>query len=228
MRVSLLLALLAGCNALIGLDEPTVRDGGLDARALDAGHAPPAKDAAVAPFDAAPPEGCVPKACAGDTCGTVGDGCGGLVQCAPCPPLQTCGGGGPNRCGSGSCTPKTCVGLGLRCGQAGDGCGNVIDCGTCTGPQQQCMGGHCCAPEPCGSRCGPQGDGCGSVIQCGPCEAGCTPLGCAQQAVMCGPAGDGCGALLDCGPCPGPMWCGNPASPGTCDPQCAPVMCNPP
>jgi hypothetical protein len=34
-------------------------------------------------------------------CGPAGDGCGGLIDCGPCIPPDTCGGGGiPGHCGS--------------------------------------------------------------------------------------------------------------------------------
>ncbi len=43
---------------------------------------------------------------AGATCGPVGDGCGGIINCGTCAAPQTCGGGGmPSRCGGTSgCT----------------------------------------------------------------------------------------------------------------------------
>jgi hypothetical protein len=232
---------LAGCNAIIGLDEPIVHDAGVDA-AHDAAHPPSHVDAGsdtAGPDGAGPPESpdgptlCVPQAC-GPRCGPIGDGCGSVLNCPSCPQPLVCGGGGPNLCGAGppppdACTPRTCQQLGQRCGPAGDGCGGLLQCGTCVAPQQ-CMSGHCCAPEPCGTRCGMQPDGCGTLIQCPACpvtDGGCAPLQCAQQLVMCGPAGDGCGNVIDCGPCPAPAWCGNMGAPGTCDPQCAPIMCNP-
>jgi hypothetical protein len=84
----------------------------------------------------APLPGCTPKTCTqlGDNCGTVGDGCGGTLNCGTCSGSQTCGGGGtPNHCGSGSCTPTTCAALNDNCGQVGDGCGGTLNCGTCTG-----------------------------------------------------------------------------------------------
>jgi hypothetical protein len=47
---------------------------------------------------------CIPKTCAaqGATCGTVSDGCGGMLSCGTCVAPQTCGGGGKaNVCGGG-------------------------------------------------------------------------------------------------------------------------------
>ncbi len=43
-----------------------------------------------------PFKGCGLRTCAsvGATCGPIGDGCGGVLQCGTCTPPQTCGGGG--------------------------------------------------------------------------------------------------------------------------------------
>jgi hypothetical protein len=88
----------------------------------------------------APPDGgvaCMGLTCVqqGIACGVAGDGCGNLIQCPPCPPGQTCGGGGvPGKCGAPNCTPTTCAATGAECGIIGDGCGNTIDCGPCAAP----------------------------------------------------------------------------------------------
>jgi hypothetical protein len=77
---------------------------------------------------------CTPRTCAQDgvMCGPAGDGCGGLLDCGPCPPGQFCGGGGPGKCGtSNNCTPATCMSQNIQCGPAGDGCGHQLDCGNC-------------------------------------------------------------------------------------------------
>ncbi len=77
---------------------------------------------------------CTPITCAAQSieCGPAGDGCGNLLDCGPCQAPETCGGGGPGKCGtSTSCTPLSCSDQGLQCGQAGDGCGNVLNCGNC-------------------------------------------------------------------------------------------------
>lgn len=74
---------------------------------------------------------CVPTTCSdeGAVCGSLPDGCGGLLECGPCAGDEVCGGGGVDwQCGPGHCTPKTC---GDRCGTVGDGCGNTIECGSC-------------------------------------------------------------------------------------------------
>ncbi|HEX9102324.1 MAG TPA: hypothetical protein VF997_08980, partial [Polyangia bacterium] len=71
--------------------------------------------------------GCGLNTCAtmNATCGPIGDGCGGQLNCGSCTLPQTCGGGGvPFQCGgSAGCIPLTCKALGLACGPAGDGCG---------------------------------------------------------------------------------------------------------
>jgi hypothetical protein len=85
---------------------------------------------------------CPPQSCAalGAQCGPQADGCGGIIQCGDCPPGQTCGAGGPNKCGATPCVPLTCTQANAECGVIGDGCGNTIDCGPCpTG--KSCGGG---------------------------------------------------------------------------------------
>jgi hypothetical protein len=85
---------------------------------------------------------CAPATCEslGAECGMQGDGCGGTIACGDCSAGETCGAGGPSRCGIGTCTPTTCATLGATCGPVGDGCGGVLECGTCV------------AGEVCGAR----------------------------------------------------------------------------
>ena len=68
------------------------------------------------------PGQCVPRTCTelSATCGPMGDGCGGVIQCGNCTAPATCGGGGkPSNCGGNtSCIPKTCTDLGATCGPA--------------------------------------------------------------------------------------------------------------
>jgi hypothetical protein len=91
---------------------------------------------------------CTPTTCSALNlqCGAAGDGCGGSLDCGPCPTGQFCDRG---MCTStATCTPLTCSAQGIQCGPAGDGCGNAIDCGPC----------------PTGQICGFNGPGkCGSV-----------------------------------------------------------------
>ena len=109
---------------------------------------------------------CGLRTCASEnaSCGRIGDGCGGLIDCGSCPAGEICGGGGPSKCGSmpdaGPCVPRTCASAAANCGPVGDGCGNVLDCGRCT------------APDTCGGN--------GMPSQCGrPC------VGLCQQQVPC-------------------------------------------
>jgi hypothetical protein len=45
---------------------------------------------------------CIPETCGsqGVQCGPAGDGCGNVLACGRCPPGQTCGLGGPGKCGA--------------------------------------------------------------------------------------------------------------------------------
>lgn len=147
---------------------------------------------------------CVPTTCAiaGATCGTIGDGCMGTLNCGGCSMGQVCGGGGvPYQCGGGNfCTPLTCALVGATCGSIGDGCGGSITCGAaCTAPQT-CGGGG--APNTCG----------GGVT--------CVPKSCAQLNAECGQINDGCGTILNCGnPCTGGEACGAGGVPNQCGGQ---------
>ena len=103
---------------------------------------------------------CVPLTCTplgGNYCGSVGDGCGGVLTCpATCPDGLTCGGGGAaGVCGKPvdpSCVPISCKQPGGQlCGRVGDGCGRALECGVCAG------GGVCGAsiPNVCRARAAP-------------------------------------------------------------------------
>jgi len=56
-----------------------------------------------------PPSVTVP---AGQTSGTISDGCGGTVNCGTC--------------------PTGCSSLGFNCGTTSDGCGGTLSCDTCS------------------------------------------------------------------------------------------------
>jgi hypothetical protein len=71
----------------------------------------------------------------GKNCGTLPDGCGGTLECGSCAAGETCGAGGANVCGVGSCTPTTCAASLKDCGLMSDGCAATLACGTCTAPQ---------------------------------------------------------------------------------------------
>ena len=182
---------------------------GSDGSAAD-GNVPPVSPsdaAAVGDVSRAPDSDvvCTPKTCAdypAGTCGQQSDGCGALTApCGandaggPCPPGQTCGGGGPNRCGAGSaracagygCQPHDCYQEGLECGLGGDGCGGVLDCGPCPGSGTCSTGNTCVWPADAGA---------------------CVPATCGSLGYPCGTVTDGCGKWLDCGACPAPQYCG--------------------
>jgi hypothetical protein len=57
-----------------------------------------ASDTDAAPIDA--PSGCVPQTChaLGAQCGSVGDGCGGTLDCGACTGSRVCGFDKPNHC----------------------------------------------------------------------------------------------------------------------------------
>jgi hypothetical protein len=165
---------------------------------------------------------CVPKTCAeqGIGCGPAGDGCGNTINCYPddagaCPSGQTCGGGGPFKCGTGTfpdgggivdggaCVPTTCA-VG-QCGPTNDGCGHELDCPGCG------AGGICGYPTP--FFCGYPPDG-------GADGGFCVAKTCASQGLTCGFAGDGCGNVINCWPddassCPPESICGL-TTPGQC------------
>jgi hypothetical protein len=174
---------------------------------------------------------CQPQNCAmqGAECGEVPSGCGETFKCDACPPaLPNCGGAGPNKCGTATCVPKTCVGLGA-CGTVSDGCGKVLECGGCTSPAS-CGGGgvanKCgCVAKSCaqvGWQCGTGPDGCGGTRTCSPCPGTFTcengnhtckcgtppvPLTCTTAGWKCGTGSDGCGGTLTCPACSGGAQC---------------------
>ncbi|MFO0646962.1 MAG: hypothetical protein U0326_12045 [Polyangiales bacterium] len=118
---------------------------------------------------------------AGATCGPIGDGCGGILNCGTCASPQTCGGGGmPSRCGGTSgCVPRTCAMAGANCGPVSDGCGGLLECGACAAGQS-CGGGG--RPSVCGS----------STVAFDASTI-CVRRTCAMAGANCGPVSDGCG-----------------------------------
>ncbi|MBI5481261.1 MAG: hypothetical protein HY906_20550 [Deltaproteobacteria bacterium] len=193
----LLVAGVAGCGGNITPVNGWGDGGGnIDAAADDGGGGNP--DGTVAQHDA----GCGLRTCesAGASCGPIGDGCGGTLECGGCTPPASCGGGGtPSVCGgTAGCVPKTCAGLGANCGPLGDGCGSLLQCGDCT-PPETCGGG-------------------GTYFACGQNPPGCQPKTCADLGFNCGAAGDGCGNLITggCGTCTAPDICGGGGVPGVC------------
>ena len=160
------------------LDGGMLDGGGADAATGDAGE----RDGGTRP----PFDGCVPRSCEADQCGTLLDGCGGTVSCGECPAGLTCGGDGvENVCGGGSCEPQTCEGVGVSCGLAGDGCGDVLECGGCAAGER-CAAGTC---VPCGDPLQPRtcstASDCDSSEACvdGHCLAHCGDEGALRTAV---------------------------------------------
>jgi hypothetical protein len=140
--VSVVLALAAAC----GSNHNAPADGLTDTGSL--------------PGDGSAGCGLVTCASLNATCGPIGDGCGGVVDCGSCTAPDTCGGGGTVfTCGGGSgsggtCTPRTCAAAGAQCGVVSDGCNGLTpSCGTCPAGQT-CGGGgvaNVCAGPACTS-----------------------------------------------------------------------------
>jgi hypothetical protein len=82
--------------------------------------------------------------CAGK-CGQVKSACGTIIDCGGCAKGQTCGGGGPNVCDTGTCSPSC---AGKACG-ASDGCSGVCSAGSCP-PSQVCTQNACVPNVPDG------------------------------------------------------------------------------
>ena len=196
---------------------------------------------------------CTPATCAsqGKNCGTVSDGCGGMLNCGSCSGTESCGGAGQaNVCGPGTCIAKTCLGLGLNCGALSDGCAAQLNCGTCSG-SDSCGGGGtanvcgqgACVSKTCtglGRTCGAASDGCGGQLACGTCsgantcggggtpgvcgQGACVPKSCTGLSKNCGAVSDGCGNTLDCGTCTGFETCGGTGTANVCGAAC-PASC---
>ena len=126
----------------------------------------------------------------GDYCGTIGDGCGGQLNCpATCPKTGwTCGTDSICKGAPPYCTPVTCLTSSgdHYCETIGDGCGNTLDCGNDCPTGWDCVNNLCVGPPTvctaltCGTSggdhyCGTVGDGCGGTLACGDdCPAGWT------------------------------------------------------
>ncbi len=171
----------------------------------------------------APPE-CLPVDDCTGRCGSLPDGCGGVLDCS-CTDGEVCAPGG--LCTVPACVVAGCVEQGAECGVVSDGCGGTIECGECELPEV-CGGGgdpNRCGlpgcPESCDgldAECGWVENGCSNGIDCGPCPEGeycddnrcigCEPASCETLDAECGLVGDGCGDVLDCGECPEGEVCG--------------------
>jgi hypothetical protein len=167
-------------------------------------------------------EACAKKPCQSENgiplCGSVHDGCGGMMECGDtCSSHKdgwSCDGSIGSCVGGPSCTKRTCLPAGARplCGLIDDGCGRMMDCptdcliagtGWTCGPAQVCVPGpNCvragCTPTPLSSiyRCGRIDDGCGGTLECGSCPAesgaNCGLPRSAVQSCGCGAVGQAC------------------------------------
>ena len=108
----------------------------------------------------------------GRYCGTIGNGCFGMIDCGSCAADEVCD---SNVCVGGA----SCVRARLRrprpgnyCGTVGNGCGRAMDCGACDSSlvcaTGVCVPGAGCTPLTCttatGRYCGTIGDGCGGTL----------------------------------------------------------------
>ena len=153
---------------------------------------------------------CVPKStCGPGECGSIANGCGGVLDCGNnCAAGTICGGDGtPNVCGAPNCVPAAACPAGMNCGSYSDGCGGLIQCGA--------SGGGCPAPQICGGS--GQSNVCGGGVTGdggAPCVPKTTATACGAKS--CGPVADGCGGLVNCGTCTSPEICGANNSPNVC------------
>ena len=85
-------------------------------------------------------EVCTPWTCAqaGAACGTIPDGCDGMLECGECTEEDI------------ACVPRTCDSINATCGESADGCGGTLDCGTCD-DGGACITGACVQLE-CGDH----------------------------------------------------------------------------
>jgi hypothetical protein len=150
----------------------------------------------------------------GRYCGTVGDGCGGTLDCpTDCPKSGwKCDGhlckGPPDVCTKLTCATST----GRYCGTIGDDCGGSLVCDTdCSAAgsgwvcndAKVCVGGPDCPKVSCNNTngdqqyCGDIGDGCGGTLNC---PATCTnglPCGSVTPSV-CAACGNLCAKQVRC------------------------------
>jgi hypothetical protein len=161
---------VASCSALLGVDFDRVTlppDAGVDDGATS-GEAGTESETGVAEGGGTCPAN--PFVCTGK-CGDVLDACGSH-PCGACPLGQTCGAGGPNACGVGTCTPNC---AGKACG-AFDGCSAGCD-GACAGGLHCTKSGCMCDPSSCSGCC--QGD----IL--GACLPGNVNDKCGNQGAQC-------------------------------------------
>jgi hypothetical protein len=131
----------------------------------------------------------------GHYCGSIGDGCGGTLDCGnDCPPGWPCE-DGICRGSALMCMPVECESPNgdTYCGTINNCCGGTTNCNPICPADWTCVDHLCvfgpgcaritCAPPGGGSYCGTIGDGCGGILDC--------PASC--------PNGDNCGEAHTCG-----------------------------
>ncbi len=116
---------------------------------------------------------CVPKTCAdlGAQCGSVSDGCGGMLECGSCGPDEVCE--------SGTCVPN-CSGT-ICNGVCVDTSNDPTNCGTCGNACSQCQSctNGSCVPVGDGTLCDPGNSNTGvcvsgACVDTGTCSQGAT------------------------------------------------------
>jgi len=164
--------------------------------------------------DGGPISSCTPKTCGdlGFNCGSAGDGCGGPLQCGNCTAPQFCGGGGFDRCGTGTTSDAggsaSCLNVGSACSAATQCCtgrcsGGVCAFPACTSDGQSCSGGASCCSGICtagtctslNGACRTLGNACTQNTQC--CSQLCSNGACAASS-FCRQVGDACQSGTDC------------------------------
>lgn len=221
-----------GAAPIGGGAPPTQSAGGVDAGAGGGGAG--SGGGALAPMGFCTPMTCEDRDAA---CGTIADGCGGVLQCGTCVDGLVCD-AQLHQCVE---TRDICEMTGQACGVAMDACGEAVPCGTCEGGNVcNAQTGSCgpCQPRTCEdlNACGELPDGCGGSLDCGECENGlrcdvvskrcspCEPTTCEAEGIACGTISDGCGGTLDCDAevgCPRGLACVHNA----CRPPEAPMEC---
>lgn len=135
---------------------------------------------------------CEPETCEtlSKNCGSVPDGCGGILECGECEDAALCGLVVSNACATEDDLEELCQPIDSaeacadkQCGVEGDGCGGTHDCGSC--PTGQACGVE--APFQCSPAASGSDDDCPAVIP-----------SCAAAGAECGIIGNGCGGSLDC------------------------------
>lgn len=145
----------------------------------------------------------------GATCGKIGNGCGGVIDCdeetGGCDDGLECNSGGPNECGE----PAACEPISKadacedRCGVVSNGCGVEVDDGLITCPG--CPDGQACGASGVPNQCGDASEACDKIPEAEACGD-----------LECGVASDGCSGSYECGTCDAGALCRD----GVCEASC--------